>query len=79
MKNKFPSKTTTNVLEDEIEYCQKLIDVIENEGHISEYPKVKETLADDIAQLQISEDEDAKVWVIKQRILLFLVTKHIWP
>lgn len=29
MKKKFPSKSTTNKLEDEIEYCQKLIDVME--------------------------------------------------
>ncbi|KON95458.1 transposase, partial [Aneurinibacillus migulanus] len=42
MKNKFPAKNATNVLEDEIDYCQKLIDVIEKEGSISEYPKVKE-------------------------------------
>ncbi|MEX2460857.1 MAG: IS1182 family transposase [Paenibacillaceae bacterium] len=68
MKNKFPKKTTTDVLEDEIEYCTKLISVIENEGSISEYPKVKEnlnllkeTVADDIEHLQISEDEDAKI------------------
>lgn len=68
MKTKFPSKTTTDVLEDEIEYCKKLIDVIENEGSISEYPKVKEnlnllkeTVTDDIEHLQISEDEDAKI------------------
>ncbi|MHB8065224.1 MAG: transposase, partial [Ruminiclostridium sp.] len=68
MKEKFPSKTTTDVLEDEIEYCQKLIYVIEKEDIISEYPKVKEklnflkeTLADDIEHLQISEDEDAKL------------------
>ena len=68
MKEKFPSKTTTDVLEDEIEYCKKLICVIEKEDTISEYPKVKEklnilkeTLADDIEHLQISEDEDAKL------------------
>lgn len=68
MKNKFPAKNTTDVLEDEISYCQKLMDVIEKEGHISEIPKVKEqlnllkeTVADDIEQLQISEDPDAKV------------------
>ena len=68
MKSKFPSKTTTDVLEDEIEYCKKLIDVIENDGSISEYPKVKEnlnllieTVADDIEHLKISEDEDAKI------------------
>lgn len=68
MKKKFPTKTTTDVLVDEIEYCKKLIDVIENEGSISEYPKVKEnlnllkeTVIDDIEHLQISEDVDAKI------------------
>lgn len=68
MKDKFPKKTTTDVLEDEIEYCTKLIDVIESEGRISEYPAVKEnlnllkeTIADDIEHLQLSADEDAKI------------------
>lgn len=68
MKDKFPSKTTTDVLEHEIEYCQRLIDIIEKENSISEYPKVKEklnllkeTLADDIEHLKISEDKDAKL------------------
>jgi len=68
MKEKFPSKTTTNVLEDEIEYCKKLIKVIEREETISKYPKVseklnllKETMDDDIEHLQISRDEDAKI------------------
>lgn len=68
LKNKFPLKTTSEVLEDQMEYCKKLIDVIENEGNISEYPKVKEnlnllkeTVADDIEHLQISEDGDAKI------------------
>ena len=68
MKEKFPAKTTTNVLVNEIEYCQKLICIIENEGIISEYPKVKEkmnllkeTLNDDIEHLKIMEDQDAKI------------------
>lgn len=68
MKSKFPSKTTTNDLKDELEYCQKLIDVIEKEEIISQYPKVKEklnflkeTLTDDIEHLRILEDEDAKI------------------
>lgn len=68
MKKKFPSKSTTNDLMDEINYCQKLIDVIENEDTISHYPKVKEklnllkeTLQDDIEHLQISQDKDAKI------------------
>lgn len=68
MKEKFPSKATTDDLEDEIIYCQKLIDVIEKEETISEYPKVKEklnilkeTISDDIEHLQISEDKDARI------------------
>ena len=68
MKEKFPTKPTTDVLEDEIEYCQKLIDVIEKEEILIQYPKVKEklnllkeTVDDDIEHLQISEDKDAKV------------------
>lgn len=68
MKNKFPAKTITDVLEDEIDYCQKLMDVIENEGSLPGYPKVKEQLnllkeivADDIEQLRISEDKDANI------------------
>ena len=68
MKDKFPKKSTTNLLEDEITYCQKLIEVIEKENTICEYPKVKEklnflkeTVEDDIEHLQISEDQDAKI------------------
>lgn len=67
MKEKFPAKTITDVLEDEIAYSQKLIDVIEKES-LAQYPKVKEhlnllkeTIADDIEQLQSSKDRDAKV------------------
>lgn len=68
MKDKFPTKITTDVLEDEISYCQKLIDVIEKEDSISRYPMakeqlnlLKETISDDIEHLQISEDQDARV------------------
>ncbi|MBP1966772.1 IS1182 family transposase [Paenibacillus aceris] len=68
IKNKFPAKTTTEALEDEISYCHKLISVIEKEGSISEFPKVKEqlnflkeTIIDDIEQLRISQDQDARI------------------
>jgi hypothetical protein len=68
LKAKFPVKNTSDVLEDEIDYCQKLIDVLEAEGGICELPKIKEplnllkeTIADDLEQLQISEDKDAKI------------------
>lgn len=68
MKEKFPSKSTTNDLMDEIDYCQQLIRVIENEETIVSFPKVKEklnilkeTLEDDIEHLKISQDRDVKV------------------
>lgn len=68
MKDKFPAKTTTNAIEDEIKYCQTLIDVIEKEESLTHYPKIreqlnllKETVDDDIQQLRTSEDKDAKV------------------
>jgi hypothetical protein len=68
MKNKFPLKNTTDVLENEIDYCKKLIDVVEQEENLTQYPKVKEqlnllkeTVNDDIEHLRISEDKDAKV------------------
>lgn len=68
MKDKFPSKITTNELMEEIGYCQTLIGVIENEETIFNYPKVKEklnllkeTVNDDIEHMQISEDKDAKI------------------
>jgi transposase len=68
LKTKFPSKNTSDILEDEIAYCQKLIDVIEAEGGVCALPKIKEplnllkeTVADDLEQLRISEDPDARV------------------
>ena len=68
MKEKFPPKTTTNELEDELDYCQKVIDAVEKEEAIREYPKVKEKLnylkeivADHNEHLQLSNDPDARV------------------
>ncbi|MEH7491982.1 IS1182 family transposase [Neobacillus niacini] len=68
MKNKYPAKTSTDALEDELDYCQKLVDVIQKEEVLPHYPKVKEqlnllkeTVADDIEHLRISNDKDAKV------------------
>lgn len=68
MRDKFPVKNTVDKLENEIQYCKDLIEVIKKNNSISAYPKVKEKmnlleeiLDDDIAHMQISEDEDAKV------------------
>ncbi|GEN57164.1 hypothetical protein GCM10012290_18090 [Halolactibacillus alkaliphilus] len=68
LKDEFPTKPTSNELKDELDYTQKLIDVIDANHTISEYPQIKEkmnllkeTVTDDIEQLRISEDEDARV------------------
>lgn len=69
MKEQFPPKVNNGLLEDEVEYCQKLITVIENAGHLSSYPAVREKVNmlqelvdDDLEQLAlISQDVDAKV------------------
>ncbi len=69
MKEQFPPKVNNGLLEDELDYCQKLIRVIENTEHISSYPAIREKLSmlqelveDDREQLVlISQDADAKV------------------
>lgn len=69
MKEQFPLKVNNGLLEDELEYCQKLITVIENTEHVSSYPAVREKLNmlkelvdDDLEQLALlSQDTDAKV------------------
>ncbi|WP_240422180.1 IS1182 family transposase [Paenibacillus periandrae] len=67
-KVKMPVKNTTNVLEDEIAYCQKLIHFIETESGIAQVPKIleplnllKETVTDDVEQLRLATDPDARV------------------
>lgn len=69
MKEQFPPKVNNGILEDELEYCQKLVNVIENTETISGYPAVKEKLnilkelvEDDLEELELlSKDADAKV------------------
>jgi hypothetical protein len=68
MKDKFPPKSTTDELVDELDYCQKVIDAVEKEEAIREYPKVKEKLnylkeivEDHVEHLQLSNDPDARV------------------
>lgn len=68
MKEKFPKKVDNGYLEDEIEYCRKLIDAVNENEAISSYPKVKEKLnllqelvADNLEELELSKDTEAKV------------------
>ncbi|TVX97049.1 IS1182 family transposase [Paenibacillus cremeus] len=67
-KTKMPAKNMNNVLEDEIEYCQKLVAFIEKESGIAQVPKIleplnllKETVEDDVEQLRLAADPDARV------------------
>ncbi|MCA0758755.1 IS1182 family transposase [Paenibacillus sp. N4] len=68
MKGKFPPKTMTNELKDEIDYSRKVIETVEAEETIREYPNVKaklnvlkEIVEDHHEQLRYSNDPDARV------------------
>jgi Transposase DDE domain len=68
MKEKFPQKPTTESVIDELAYCQKVIQTVENEESIREFPKVKEKLnylkeivEDFQDNLEFSQDSDARI------------------
>lgn len=68
VKEKFSRKNTEDSLEKELDYCQKLIEVIETEENLMSYPKIsektnllKETVQDDLEHLRTSWDTDAKI------------------
>lgn len=68
LRDKFPAKVNNGVLEDEIEYCQKLIAIIKSDQTLSSYPAVKErmnlleeTVNDDLEKLELSEDTEARM------------------
>ena len=67
MKEKFPEKNTEDSLEKELDYCLKLMDIIEGDEILMSYPKIsekinllKESVADDLEHLQTSLDTDAR-------------------
>lgn len=68
IKNTFPAKNTVDNLEAEIKYCQELVQVIEKNEGIADYPKVREKLnvlneilEDDIHHIQASADADVRI------------------
>ncbi|MEK3913015.1 IS1182 family transposase [Paenibacillus sp. FSL H7-0331] len=68
MKEKFPAKTAANELTDELDYCRKVIHIVEKEETIREYPKIKEKLnylkeivEDHHEHLKSSNDPDARM------------------
>lgn len=68
MKEKFPSKAKSDQVEEELEYCQEVISVVEKEIHLVNVPAVqerlnvlKEIVEDYTEQLAFSTDKDARV------------------
>jgi transposase len=68
MKEKFPSKPTSNEVKDELVYCEAVIEAIEKEPQIAYIPAVmeklnvlKEVAGDYREQLHYSSDTDARV------------------
>lgn len=68
LKEKLPAKNVVDTLEAEIEYCEKLVRAVETQLGIAQMPKIteplnllKETVEDDVEQLRISQDQDARV------------------
>ena len=68
IKEELPNKVTTGVLEDILEYCKLLIESINKKAEIVANPAVKtklnyltEAFNDDLENIKLSQDEDAKV------------------
>ncbi|MEH7239565.1 IS1182 family transposase [Bacillus sp. JJ1562] len=68
MKYKFPSKPTSNEVNEEVDYCNEIISIIEKEPQIARIPAVKEKInvlkeivEDYTEQLSFSSDPDARI------------------
>ncbi|MCP3033613.1 IS5/IS1182 family transposase, partial [Halobacillus sp. A1] len=68
LKEKMPPKPTGSSIEEEIDYTQNVLEVVEDHPTLKTYPKVKEsfnllkeTVEDDLEHLRLSADPDAKV------------------
>ncbi|KOS66631.1 transposase [Lysinibacillus contaminans] len=68
MKEKFPPKTTSNEVNDELDYCRQVVEIVEAQPKIACVPAVKEKLnvlkevvEDFEVQLSYSADPDARI------------------
>ncbi|MDT8863106.1 transposase, partial [Alkalihalobacillus sp. MEB130] len=68
MKERFPTKTTSNDVADELEYCRQVISVVEKEPQIAQIPAIKEkvnvlkeVVEDYTEHLNYSNDPDARL------------------
>ncbi|QFF98886.1 IS1182 family transposase [Psychrobacillus glaciei] len=84
MKEKFPTKTTSNEVKDELNYCNQVISFVETQPHIATIPAVKEKLnvlkevvEDYTEQLSYSVDPDARVGLKSEDYSFFGFKTHI--
>ena len=84
LKEKFPSKTTTNEISDELQYCREVLTVVEAEPQIASIPAVKEkvnilkeVIEDYTEQLNYSNDPDARVGHKSEESSFFGYKTHI--
>ena len=68
MVGKFPTKPTSNEIEEELEYCRQVVEMVETQSKVAQIPAVKEKVnvlkevIDDYEnQLSYSNDPDARV------------------
>lgn len=68
MKENFPPKTNSNEINDEVDYCRQVIEVVESQPQIEMIPAVKEKLnvlkevvQDYEEKLSYSTDPDARI------------------
>lgn len=67
-KEQFPKKIASGLLEDVIKYCQEVSKVVESSPELIPFAKIverlnylNEAITDDLEELKLSKDEDAKV------------------
>jgi len=84
MKEKFPPKPETDDITENIAYCQKLIDVVQSEEELANYPKItnrveylEEVIEDFEDELRCSEDTDAKTGYKSEDHSFFGYKTHI--
>ncbi|MDT8719759.1 IS1182 family transposase [Clostridium sp. 19966] len=84
MKEKFPQKVTNDKLEEIIEYCRGLVNVVESTPELAVYDNVKqrlnylnEAIEDDLEHLALSTDEDARIGHKTQDSSFFGYKTHI--
>jgi hypothetical protein len=84
IKKILPAKSTSNEVEDELEYCNNLISVVESQTKVAELPAVKEKLCilkevveDFSYQMSYSNDPDARVGHKTQDTSFFGYKTHL--